>query len=43
MRYLYGEFTGSRLITNNADWTNINNPSLLETTPGSTNNTVINL
>lgn len=43
LRYLYREYTGSRLITNStSDWNNINNTSLLDTTSGSTNNTVVN-
>lgn len=41
--YLYREFTGNRLITNNIDWTNINNPTLIDSTTGSTNNRVTNL
>ncbi|MCX8096111.1 MAG: hypothetical protein N3D81_01285, partial [Spirochaetes bacterium] len=42
LRYLYREYTGSRLITNSpADWININNTSLLDTASGSDNNTVM--
>ncbi|MEN2997961.1 MAG: NosD domain-containing protein [Brevinematia bacterium] len=43
LRYLYREFTGSRLITNDKDWTNINNPLILDSTPDSTNNVVTNM
>lgn len=43
LRYLYWGVSSGILITNNAYWTNINNPSLLDTTSGSINNTVINL
>ncbi|MCX8096316.1 MAG: right-handed parallel beta-helix repeat-containing protein [Spirochaetes bacterium] len=43
LKYLYREYTGNILITNNIDWTNINNPLQIDSTPDSTNNTVANM